>query len=447
MPSMRRIVNLFKGVGLVLALSLVMDLAPLFSVPSVSAAARPVLITGVQTGGATDASAEYVRVSSSGNANTDVSGWKLQYKAATGTTWTTKVTLQGLLGPGGTLLLATSTYPTGDPHLVMQSGMSAAGGHVQLVDVAGKQVDLLGWGSATSAQGTAASAPSPGQALERKQSGGSYLDTGNNAADFVLTGTAASPTGVGSETAKTLPADTVAGSPALSISELLPNPASPQTDSADEFVELYNPNAEPIDLNGYKLQTGSTLNHGYTFKAGDVVPAGGYHAFTSSQTKLSLSNTGGKARLLAPDGSVIDETLPYGTAADGQAWALFDDTWDWTTTPTPGAANHFTAPAKSSASSGTSSKTTAAKSSSSGKSTTIKTTTTTRKSGSGSAKTGTDTVGNQLASPSPIHPLVLAGVGGGALAYAGYEYRHDLFNRFDQLRRYLKHRRGARAKV
>jgi hypothetical protein len=46
-----------------------------------------------------------------------------------------------------------------------------------------------------------------------------------------------------------------------------------------------------------------------------------------------------------------------------------------------------------------------------------------------------------------VHPLVLAGVGGLAVAYAIYEYRHDLANRLFQLRGYFAARRSHRAKV
>ena len=46
-----------------------------------------------------------------------------------------------------------------------------------------------------------------------------------------------------------------------------------------------------------------------------------------------------------------------------------------------------------------------------------------------------------------IHPLVLAGVGGSAVAYAAYEYRHDMANRLEQFRRYFRVRREARVKV
>lgn len=44
----------------------------------------------------------------------------------------------------------------------------------------------------------------------------------------------------------------------ISITELLPNPAAPATDDADEFVELFNGSDEPVRLRGYKLQTGNS---------------------------------------------------------------------------------------------------------------------------------------------------------------------------------------------
>ncbi len=132
------------------------------------------------------------------------------------------------------------------------------------------------------------------------------------------------------------------------ITELLPNPASPQTDADDEFIEPYNPSTtSDFNLKGYTLEVGTTTLHDFTFTSDTIVPAASYLAFTSAQTGLAMSNSGGQARLLSPMGQVLNQTASYTTAADGQAWALdaADATWYWTTAPTPGAVNIITAAA------------------------------------------------------------------------------------------------------
>lgn len=235
-----------------------------------------------------------------------------------------------------------------------------------------------------------------------------------------------------------------AGLLAPQITELLPNPASPQTDAADEFVEFYNPNPADFDLTGYVLQTGLTATYRYTFPAGSLLPAQGYTTFLSMQTKASLSNSGGKAQLLDPSGAVIAESSIYGSAKDGQAWALQSGEWRWVTSPTPGAIN--SAPAvqpvikaaaapkskktttkKPAAAKITKPKTKAAKAEKS-KSTTIQ-------------KTAS---ANEKAPLSPIHPAVLAVAALFAVLYGAYEYRGDLANKIHQFRANRAARRASR---
>lgn len=223
----------------------------------------------------------------------------------------------------------------------------------------------------------------------------------------------------------------------IQLSELLPNPAAPGNDSTDEYIELFNPNDEAVDLSGYRLQSGNTYAYSYTFTNGTLAPHE-YQAFYVNQTNDLLANSGGQARLLDPLGQVISQTSQYDTANDGSAWALISGTWQWTITPTPNAANTLTlAEVKSDKT--TSSKTTASKAKTStakvASAKTAKPKTTTPSSNSGN---------NTTATPASVHPMVIAGVGVLAVAYALYEYRFDFSNRLYQLRRYRTNRRENR---
>jgi len=219
------------------------------------------------------------------------------------------------------------------------------------------------------------------------------------------------------------------------LTELFPNPAAPQSDDNDEFIELYNPNPQAFSLAGYRLEAGTTYSRGYNFTTGELEPKS-YKAFLITDTDLQLSNTEGQVRLLAPDGTTISETPGYESAPEGQSWSLIADNWQWTETVTPNAANLASADTV----------TVAGTSSSKPKTTVSTKKTTTGKVDAASTNTPSSDP-SQLNDAAPLHPLILAGVGAAAVAYAVYEYRKDMANGLFRLRRYLRNRRAVRARV
>ena len=236
-------------------------------------------------------------------------------------------------------------------------------------------------------------------------------------------------------------AQTNTAQPQVIISELLPNPAAPQTDENDEFVELYNNGIDALDLDGYKVQTGSNYSYSYTI-TDQIIPAGGYLVLTSGNTGFVLANSTGQARLLDPYGVILSQTDSYEDAPEGAAWALSDNTWLWTTTSTPGAANNITAVL-----SGTSSKkTTTKKSATTKKAKTAKPKKTKAAKKTKSKATGSTGFSNNETPPvQPLHMAVLVAVGALALLYGAYEYRHDVANLLYKFRRNRETRRVARA--
>jgi hypothetical protein len=224
--------------------------------------------------------------------------------------------------------------------------------------------------------------------------------------------------------------DSDAGLAAPQISEVLPNPAAPQTDANDEFIELYNSNDQAFDLSGFSLQSGTTTLYKYTFPAGTSIAAHQFLAFFSSDTGLSLSNSDGQIKLLDPGGAVLGQTDEYSAAKDGYAWVSADGLWQWTTTATPNAANIISAPPTPLAKTTSSSKA-AASSKKSTKSKTVAATPSSNNLPSGGLPAGN------------LHPAVLAGIGSIAVVYALYEYRNDLANQLYKFRRYRAARRVA----
>lgn len=218
------------------------------------------------------------------------------------------------------------------------------------------------------------------------------------------------------------------------LTELLPNPGSPGSDAEDEFIELYNPNDATYDLSGFMVYAGAATAKKYTFPEGTLLPARSFMAFFSADTHLSLTNSGGQVRLLDPLDREIAATAQYTAARDNQSWSRIQGAWQWTTVPTPHAANVLQVPA------------TAAKTTKSMQKTAASATKSTS-----AHSTATPTPAAQTAATvvdeTPVHPWVLAGVGGLALLYGAYEYRRDVANRIHQFRRNRADRRADRARI
>lgn len=138
----------------------------------------------------------------------DLTGWSIQYGAATGETWQVQP-LGGAIGPGeyylirmGTTNSTVGTFSVPPANVSGDINMGATAGKIALVnnfdqlvgpcpvaDIAAATgiVDFLGYGTtANCAEGTRAAAPSNTTSLLRKNGG--ITDTDNNSADFV-TGT------------------------------------------------------------------------------------------------------------------------------------------------------------------------------------------------------------------------------------------------------------------
>lgn len=391
-----------------------------------------------------NASQEFIELYNNTASDIDLTGWHVQYASATKTDWTSpsrNVTLSGTLQAGKYYLITSTNYLVDISQLAFSATLAQTGGQLRLLDKAGNLQDLIGWGNAAMALGLAVAAPDAGNSLVRLTNSDGFNLTGDNSTDFLisLTSTPAteniitlSPSDTDLDLTSTDPSLTLApsppviiGYPEIEISELLPNPAAPQTDAKDEYVELYNPNNFDIDLTGFTIITGTSSTHKYVIK-GVIISGGGYSGFYSAGTGLSLNNTTGKAALLNPDGTLADQTDIYVKAPAGQAWIFAGGAWVWTTSPTPSADNVLTPPTVV-----LSKQKTSTPKAKAAKKVTAKKTKTSKKSAPANKPLAS------IAQPTQtkLHPLVLAGVGSGALVYAMYEYRTDLAGNIYRLRR------------
>ncbi len=157
------------------------------------AASEQVAIQAVRAGTAASASEEFVMLRNMSDLSVDISGWKVVYTSASGSTNTTLVTFTSIapdhvLLPGGaTETLFSNNLATmlavDASALRFTPGINAVGGTLSLRDASGVLIDQVGWGTATLFEGEAAPALGT-QALVRRGA-----DTDNNKADFYLAGT------------------------------------------------------------------------------------------------------------------------------------------------------------------------------------------------------------------------------------------------------------------
>lgn len=133
------------------------------------------------------------------------------------------------------------------------------------------------------------------------------------------------------------------------ITEILPNPATGQ----DEFIELYNPTEEMVNIAGWRLVDASSRS--YTINSLDLPPItittlqtgsviigpGQYALLEQSVTSLHLNNSGGEELyLLDTDDNIIDSVTYTESAKRSCVYVLAPNNyWFWSDEMTPGEAN------------------------------------------------------------------------------------------------------------
>jgi len=313
-----------------------------FLVKGISLAQEPpatILFSEVLMGSPTNASDEFIELFNASGSDIDLSGWQISYKSATGTTWYKKATIEPgkVLAPNSYYLIATLI----DADTKMSSGLAQTGGNLRITDSAGNVIDKLAWGNGDSPLGQAADYPQAGESLSRlyNSDGLSLKNTNNNFADFAISSqpTPGDPPLFDPQLQEdNQTQNQTSFYPSLILTELFPDPASPQTDNSDEFIEIYNPNDFPVSLKGWSLQD-STANT-YWFSS-EQIAAGSYLAIYSKDSNISLNNDGDVVSLFNPSGQLVDQTSNYGNAKEGLSWGLTASGWGWTVSPTPSSPN------------------------------------------------------------------------------------------------------------
>ena len=165
-----------------------------------------ILIDGVYESQASN-NDEFVEIYNPTTSSVDISGWTIDYKSATSTTYTNKYVM-----PSGTVMQAHGYYLFGGGGVVTRDnnpapsstlGLGNTGGAVFIRNSSGTVIDLIGWGTTSSPnfEGAPAVRPVQGVSLERKAKStsdaasmnaggadefeGNGYDSDNNLDDFV----------------------------------------------------------------------------------------------------------------------------------------------------------------------------------------------------------------------------------------------------------------------
>jgi len=297
------------------------------------AVSKDILITEIQTGSEVSATEEFVEIYNNGIDSKDISGWSLYYKSATGSSWIKKATIISKVLSKGEFFVF-STNMSGD--ITYSSTFSELGGNIQIRDSVGLVVDQFAWGSANSPLGSAASESRPGQSMYRIYDFESAImqNTDDNFNDFEISNTP-TPSKLPELIVPEEDTEPIKYFP-LELSEIFPDPATPLSDSSDEFIEIYNPNSEDVELSGWKLVDESGAE--FIIK-NNVITAGSRLAIFVTDSKITLNNTGDSVQLINPNGEVVDESDNYGDAKEGLGWIKSGGLWQWSVGASPGQPN------------------------------------------------------------------------------------------------------------
>lgn len=316
----------------------------LIAVQKAYAANNQVVIFQVQTGAAASASQEYISIYNNGTEPADVSDWCVVYASASDATQTQLKCITPpnastkLMLPGHTYLtMATNEFLNAhqdySADFVFSAGMSGTSGHIKLLDSSKAIIDKIGWGAAANSEGSSMPAHPIGKILQRLVESVDMLkDTGNNSNDFQVVDLGLIQPGNLYE--ENSPAEPNGAFPV--ITEIMPDAEG--ADVGKEFIELHNPRVTPIKLNGYTLQIGPAYSKSYVLPDIIIEPSS-YISFSDQQLGLVLPNTLASIRLLAPNGEVLSSSEAYDHPGEGISWALINDIWQATHSPTPSSEN------------------------------------------------------------------------------------------------------------
>jgi hypothetical protein len=321
-----------------------------------------IIINEIQIAGASN-NDEFIELFNPADTPFNLEGYKLTKKTKTGGSEIVLVStakFSGTIQARGYFLIAHPDYQnqiSADLSYSSSTYYLSKDNSVFLYDKNGQLLDKVGFGAVDSSNSESNPAPNPeaNQSIERV----SFIDTNNNAADFSLNNspspknstvvenyseesldsngslenTENNGSGIELDTQNSCPT----ASSDVKLSEIFPYPAS-----GNEFVEIRNNGENCVDVSGWKIM--DEAGHKKEFPQNSIIAPGEYLFLEGN---LYLNNDLDTVYLLDANANTKTKALDqrsYEKAQKDFSFALENQDWQWTSSPTPGGKNIITAP-------------------------------------------------------------------------------------------------------
>ncbi|MDG7050547.1 MAG: lamin tail domain-containing protein, partial [Nitrososphaerota archaeon] len=129
------------------------------------------------------------------------------------------------------------------------------------------------------------------------------------------------------------------------INEIDTNPAGDDSKSVSEWVELFNPTTQDVNIGGWKIASTTVTKKTLTLPAGTILKAGQFQVY--SYQSLWFTDVSEKVQLKDKEGNLVDETqVITDQKNDFQSWQRKYDgvvsesnVWIFKTSSSPGSSN------------------------------------------------------------------------------------------------------------
>ncbi|MDO8240539.1 MAG: lamin tail domain-containing protein [Candidatus Moranbacteria bacterium] len=304
---------------------------------------KTIIISAVQTSGQT-ANDDFIELYNNTCADIELTNWKIKRRTASGSESIIGSLKNTIPGKGYFLWKNISANSVGNPDYATTSYSLSDNYSIALFDSTNAQVDALTWGN-----NLLPFADTPYYPLNLK----AFETILRNLSDETSIQLNYAPKNssvlkteeLSSCTIEDPAPDPIDPSPAeiysdqLRLNEILPNPKDDET--TGEFIELYNAEDFPIDLENWGLQDSSDTQ--FIFPAGYIIGANDYLTIYRDIFRFALNNSGQEdIYLLNPNGDTVSE-ITYENAKENVSFSFDEADWKWTKYLTPDKANEFDA--------------------------------------------------------------------------------------------------------
>lgn len=279
---------------------------------------------------------KYIEIYNPTNQNVDLTGWKIEYYAGSGTKTVGKIFKDEVILANGFLVLSNDKMLAGAIKFDNNLGLAQNDGSVVLSRSDGSVADTVGWGNNSKSAGS----PIKGgvKIVWRCFIGENIIDSKNNSTDFLsgknLNNQEVEPysrPNCKNSEPKPESSKELNKCEGLKLSEIASN-------VDEQFIEIINSGEKTVITTGCKLTVGDS---GVRENIGDIeLNPGEFLTIKIKNTNLKLPKTKGKVYLLDEAGSKIS-SAEYEKLAKSSSWSLIDDEWTRTFAVTEGAANIF----------------------------------------------------------------------------------------------------------